>query len=91
MPLQLKSYMKCEPTATNYRLDYSFHPTCLFTSNKKPTLSKVVFSVPMDGGVQNVLSKPDGSWSAEKGALTWTVGEVGPSESSGEGLGMRCW
>ena len=83
LPLQLKSYMKCEPSVTNFRLDYTYQPSVFSSATKKPTLTKVSFSVPIDGGVQNVRSMPDGVWSAEKESLTWTVDDLHPSDSPG--------
>ena len=75
--------MKCEQSVTNFRLDYAYQPSAVSSATKKPSLSKVTFTVPVDGGVQNVMSKPNGAWSAEKGNLTWTVGDLPPIDSPG--------
>lgn len=78
LPLQLMSFMKCEPTTTNYRLDYVYQPS-VFQS--RPALCKVSFSVPIDGGMRNSLTKPVGVWSAENKLLTWNIGDIPPSDN----------
>ena len=80
LPLQLVAYMKCEPNTTNFRLNYTYHPS-VFQS--KPTLTKVAFSVPVDGGVRNALTKPTGKWSVENSRMTWAIGDIPPSDSPG--------
>ena len=80
MPLQLVSYMKCEPTVTNFRLDYTYQPS-VFQS--MPTLSKVTMSVPVDGGVKNSLTRPTGRWSAENSHMMWAIGDIPPSPNPG--------
>ena len=83
LPLQLVSYMKCEPNTTNFRLDYTYKPNT-FQSN--PSLHMVAFCVPIDGGVKNALTKPTGEWSAENNHMTWTIGDVEPSNSQGQSV-----
>ena len=83
LPLQLKSSMKCEPSVTNFTLDYTYQPSVFSSATKMPTLTNVSFTVPVDGGVQNVRSKPNGVWSSEKESLTWTVDDLPPSDSPG--------
>ncbi len=80
LPLQLVAYMKCEPTVTNFRMDYTYQPSVF---QLKPTLTKVTFSVPMDGGVKNALTKPTGKWSAETNRMTWAIGDIPPSDNPG--------
>ena len=72
--------MKCEPAITNFRLDYIYQ-SGVFQSS--PTLSKVSVSLPVDGGVNNYLSKPTGKWSAENGHMTWAIGDIQPSPKPG--------
>ena len=79
LPLQLVCYWKCEPTITNVRLDYTYTPSA-FTLSPKPTLTNMVVSVPVNGGVKNALSKPSGVWTAEQNKLVWKVGELQPTE-----------
>lgn len=80
LPLQLISYMKCEPTVTNFRLDYTYQPA-VFPS--KPTLCKVSVTLPVDGGVKNNLSRPTGKWSAEGSQMVWEVGDLSPPANPG--------
>ena len=80
LPLQLVAYMKCEPNVTNFRMDYTYQPS-VFQS--KPTLTKVAFSLPVNGGVKNALTKPTGKWSAETSHMTWTIGDIPPSDKPG--------
>ena len=80
LPLQMVSYMKCEPSITNFRLDYTYQPRVFQSS---PTLCKVSVSVPIDGGVKNSLTKPVGKWSAETSHMTWMIGDIPPSENPG--------
>ena len=84
LPLQLKCYIKCDTSVTNFRADYTYHPN-VFSSTRQPTLTKLAFSLPMDGGVHNVISKPTGKWSAENNCWTWVIGTVPPVENPGEG------
>ncbi len=83
LPLQIKSYMKCEQAVTNFRLDYTYDSTVFSPLSKKPGLTKVAFSVPVDGSVQNNLSKPSGSWIADKETFTWAIGNLPPGDSPG--------
>lgn len=91
LPLQMVCYMKCEQSITNFRLDYSYHPSTFHqsdtsgsSSSSSPRLSGVSFSVPVDGGVKNALTKPTGKWLAETSHMTWTVGDVLPVENPSE-------
>ena len=59
VPLQLESYWKCEPRHTDFHLNYKFNGTAMMPH---ATLSKVTVTVPVDGNVTNVQSKPNASW-----------------------------
>ena len=74
--------MKCEPNTTNFRLDFTYKAS-VFQS--KPTMTNVVLSLPMDGGVKNAITRPTGTWSADTGHMTWTIGDILPSDSPGKG------
>lgn len=60
-PLQLVSYWKCDQNNTDLRIDYKYNPVAL--NGVKP-LSNLCISVPVDGGVTHMQSKPSGSWYA---------------------------
>ena len=81
LPLLLKGYMKCEASVTNFRLDYTYQPGVFPSASKQPSLTKLAFSLPVDGGVQNAVTRPTGKWSAEGSSMTWVVGEVPPTET----------
>ena len=87
LPLKLVCYWKCEPTVTNFRLDYTFVSSVVSTNLSKPSppLSNVVISVPVSGGVGNVLSKPVGVWTAEENKMVWKLGNLQPTEPPGRG------
>ena len=58
-PLQLASYWKCAATHTDFHLNYKFNGTAMMP---RSTLSKVTVTVPTDGNVTNVQSKPNATW-----------------------------
>lgn len=58
-PFQLVSYWKCEPTHTDIKIDYKYNSHSMASSSP---LLNVSISVPVDGGVKNVQSKPHSAW-----------------------------
>ncbi|KAJ1983883.1 hypothetical protein H4R33_004587 [Dimargaris cristalligena] len=46
------------------------------------TLQQLSVTVPLKGQVQQIITKPDGRWNAEKQRLTWFLGPVTPSAAS---------
>lgn len=58
-PFQLVSYWKCEPTHTDIKIDYKYNYHAM--ASPSPLLN-VSISVPVDGGVKNVQSKPHSAW-----------------------------
>lgn len=58
-PFQLVSYWKCEPTHTDIKIDYKYNSHSM--ASPSPLLN-VSISVPVDGGVKNVQSKPHSAW-----------------------------
>jgi hypothetical protein len=48
-------------------------------------------SIPMDGGVNNSLSRPTGTWSAETGLMKWALGDVPPSDNPGTCYLLCMW
>lgn len=61
-PFQLVSYWKCEPTHTDIKIDYKYNSHSM--ASPSPLLN-VSISVPVDGGVKNVQSKPHSAWWVE--------------------------
>ena len=58
-PLQMTSYWKCESGVTNFRLDYCYNSQAL----RPPVpLQNVSVIVPVDGGVMNMVAKPNAQW-----------------------------
>lgn len=86
LPLKLLCYWKCEPTVTNFRLDYTFVPSTLssHTTKHPPPLTNVTISVPVSGDVRNALSKPTGVWLDDQSKMVWTVGNLQPAEQPSE-------
>jgi len=84
LPLKLLCYWKCEPTVTNFRLDYTFVPSTLSSHSTKhpPPLTNVTISVPVSGDVRNALSKPTGVWLDDQSKMVWTVGNLQPAEQT---------
>jgi hypothetical protein len=58
-PFQLVSYWKCEQTHTDIKIDYKYNSHAM--TQPSPLLN-VSISVPVDGGVRNVQSKPHSAW-----------------------------
>lgn len=58
-PYQLVSYWKCEKTHTDLKIDYKYNSHAM--ASPSPLLN-VSITVPIDGGVKNVQSKPHSVW-----------------------------
>jgi F-BAR domain only protein len=58
-PFQLVSYWKCETTQTDLKVDYKYNSHAMAVASP---LLNVTISVPVDGGVKNVQSKPHSAW-----------------------------
>ena len=58
-PLQLVAYWKCESDHTDLRLNYKYNNAAMASS---APLLNVSIAVPIDGGVKNLVSQPDGTW-----------------------------
>lgn len=58
-PLQMVAYWKCEDSHTDLRLDYKYNAHTMATPCPLLNLS---VAVPIDGGVKNMQSQPNGSW-----------------------------
>lgn len=58
-PFQLVSYWKCEPSYTALKIDYKYNNHAM--ANACPLLN-VAISVPVNGSVRNIQSKPHSVW-----------------------------
>ncbi len=79
LPLLLIGYWKCELATTNFRLDYTYTPAAF--APQQPTLTNVSVTVPVSGGVKNVLSRPTGTW--EEGVMKWKLEDLKPATQPG--------
>ncbi|XP_076309018.1 F-BAR domain only protein 2 isoform X6 [Tachypleus tridentatus] len=82
-PLHLVAYWKCEPRTTNLRIDYKYNPSAL--ANMTP-VSNITVIVPVDGGINDMQSKPSGSWNAENQRVIWQIPELS-HRCEGAGIG----
>lgn len=82
-PFQLVSYWKCEPRHTDLKIDYKYNAHAM--SGQSPLLN-VSITVPVDGGVKNVQSKPHSAWLGESNRLVWNFTDISQySDNNGVG------
>lgn len=82
-PFQLVSYWKCESTHTDIKIDYKYNSHAMAAPSP---LLNVALSVPVDGGVKNVQSKPHSAWLGESNRLVWNFTDISQhSDNSGVG------
>ena len=69
-PLQMVAYWKCSNDNTDLRLDYKYNAHAMAEPSALLNLS---IAVPIDGGVKNMQSKPNGKWQDIEmvGPLLW--------------------
>lgn len=80
-PFQLVSYWKCEQTHTDIKIDYKYNNHAM--AQPSPLLN-VSLTLPVDGGVRNVQSKPHSAWLGESNRLVWNFTDISQhSENSG--------
>lgn len=80
-PLQLVSYWKCSQTHTDLKIDYKYNSHAMAAPSP---LLNVSISVPVDGGVKNVQSKPHSAWLGESNRLVWNFTDISQhSDNSG--------
>uniref|UniRef100_A0A8W7JVJ1 MHD domain-containing protein n=1 Tax=Anopheles albimanus TaxID=7167 RepID=A0A8W7JVJ1_ANOAL len=79
-PFQLVSYWKCEQRHTDIKIDYKYN--CHAMATASPLLN-VSISVPVDGGVKNVQSKPHSAWQGESNRLVWNFTDISQHSESG--------
>lgn len=65
-PLQMVAYWKCAGDNTDLRLDYKYNAHAMAEPSALLNLS---IAVPIDGGVKNMQSKPNGKWQAFANSL----------------------
>ncbi|KAH8295152.1 hypothetical protein KR018_008008 [Drosophila ironensis] len=79
-PFQLVSYWKCEPTYTALKVDYKYNNHAM--ANASPLLN-VTLSVPVNGSVRNVQSKPHSAWLGESNRLVWNFTDISQNSQDG--------
>lgn len=82
-PFQLVSYWKCEQTHTDIKIDYKYNSHAMTAASP---LLNVALSVPVDGGVKNVQSKPHSAWLGESNRLVWNFTDIS-QHSDNNGVG----
>ncbi|XP_055852328.1 F-BAR domain only protein 2 isoform X4 [Episyrphus balteatus] len=82
-PFQLVSYWKCEPTYTALKIDYKYNNHAMAVATP---LLNVTLSVPVNGSVRNVQSKPHSAWLGESNRLVWNFTDISQN-SQGGGVG----
>ncbi|KAK7073369.1 hypothetical protein SK128_016699 [Halocaridina rubra] len=78
-PLQLVSYWKCEDNHTDLRIDYKYNPYAIASPC---ALLNVNITVPVDGVVKNMQSKPSGQWLKDQQRAVWKLTELSQHSSS---------
>ncbi|XP_055634519.1 F-BAR domain only protein 2 isoform X6 [Toxorhynchites rutilus septentrionalis] len=79
-PFQLVSYWKCEQRHTDIKIDYKYNSHAM--ANASPLLN-VSLTVPVDGGVRNVQSKPHSAWQGESNRLVWNFTDISQHSDNG--------
>ncbi|XP_064109767.1 F-BAR domain only protein 2-like isoform X4 [Macrobrachium nipponense] len=78
-PLQLVTYWKCEDGHTDLRIDYKYNPYAITTPC---ALLNVNITVPVDGVVKNMQSKPSGQWLKDQQRAVWKLTELSQHSAS---------
>ncbi|XP_020717636.1 F-BAR domain only protein 2 isoform X7 [Ceratitis capitata] len=79
-PFQLVSYWKCEPTFTALKIDYKYNNHAMASASP---LLNVTLSVPVNGSVRNVQSKPHSAWLGESNRLVWNFTDISQNSQDG--------
>ncbi|XP_060650255.1 F-BAR domain only protein 2 isoform X6 [Drosophila nasuta] len=79
-PFQLVSYWKCEPSYTALKVDYKYNNHAMASASP---LLNVTLSVPVNGSVRNVQSKPHSSWLGESNRLVWNFTDISQNSQDG--------
>ncbi|XP_053693075.1 F-BAR domain only protein 2 [Sabethes cyaneus] len=79
-PFQLVSYWKCEQRHTDIKIDYKYNNHAMAVASP---LLNVSISVPVDGSVKNVQSKPHSAWQGESNRLVWNFTDISQHSDNG--------
>ncbi|XP_034488163.1 F-BAR domain only protein 2 isoform X2 [Drosophila innubila] len=79
-PFQLVSYWKCESSYTALKVDYKYNNHAMASASP---LLNVTLSVPVNGSVRNVQSKPHSSWLGESNRLVWNFTDISQNSQDG--------
>ncbi|XP_030375016.1 F-BAR domain only protein 2 isoform X2 [Scaptodrosophila lebanonensis] len=79
-PFQLVSYWKCEPSYTALKIDYKYNNHAMASASP---LLNVTLSVPVNGSVRNVQSKPHSAWLGESNRLIWNFTDISQNSQDG--------
>lgn len=82
-PFQLVCYWKCESTHTDIKIDYKYNSHAMAVASP---LLNVAITVPVDGAVRNVQSKPHSAWLGESNRLQWNFTDIS-QHSDNNGVG----
>ncbi|RZF42397.1 hypothetical protein LSTR_LSTR004205 [Laodelphax striatellus] len=88
-PFQLVAYWKCETNQTDLKIDYKYNSHAM--ASPSPLLNLTV-TVPVNGNVKSVQSKPTAHWLNDSQRAVWKLTELSQhSENHGVGcLRARC-
>ncbi|XP_055609112.1 F-BAR domain only protein 2 isoform X11 [Uranotaenia lowii] len=79
-PFQMVSYWKCETKNTDIKIDYKYNNHAMAVASP---LLNVSITVPVDGGVKNVQSKPHSAWQGESNRLVWNFTDISQHSDNG--------
>uniref|UniRef100_A0A1I8ND77 F-BAR domain only protein 2 n=1 Tax=Musca domestica TaxID=7370 RepID=A0A1I8ND77_MUSDO len=79
-PFQIVSYWKCEPSFTALKIDYKYNNHAMAAACP---LLNVTLSVPVNGTVRNVQSKPHSAWLGESNRLVWNFTDISQNSQDG--------
>ncbi|XP_016975622.1 F-BAR domain only protein 2 isoform X2 [Drosophila rhopaloa] len=79
-PFQLVSYWKCESSYTALKVDYKYNNHAMASASP---LLNVTLSVPVNGSVRNVQSKPHSAWLGESNRLVWNFTDISQNSQDG--------
>ncbi|OON18610.1 hypothetical protein X801_05534 [Opisthorchis viverrini] len=81
-PIHLCTYWRCEPTMTDFRLDYTTHWPTSETTSSLPPRGDLRVHLSVDGGVARMQSLPLGFWFPDSNRATWQIPLGQPTTNS---------
>ncbi|GAA27752.2 FCH domain only protein 2 [Clonorchis sinensis] len=81
-PIHLCTYWRCEPTMTDFRLDYTTHWPISESTSSLPARGDLRVHLSVDGGVARMQSLPLGFWFPDSNRATWQIPLGQPTTSS---------